>query len=68
MDTEPIDDGLHAWEIFGYDVAGNEAATAASASLAVRGEPDAPRSASPSSYDGAALAIAFTLSRDDEGS
>lgn len=66
MDTEPIDDGLHSWENFGYDVAGNESLSAASVSLAVRGDPDAPRSAVPASYDGTALAIAFTLSRDDE--
>lgn len=66
MDTEAMADGLHSWEILAYDGPGNEAASAASASLLVRGTPDAPRSATPASYDGTALAIAFTLSRDDE--
>jgi len=66
IDTEPIGDGLHSWEIFAYDGPGNESSSAASGSVAVRGEPDAPRAAVPSSYDGTALVIAFTLSRDDE--
>jgi hypothetical protein len=62
-----VPDGVRTWQVLAYDAAGNDSAGNPTATLAVAGEPAAPRDVQPSAYAAGVLSVTFTLSEDDEG-